>query len=693
MKTFKSRVIAQMMAMCLLFTGLDVLAEDVSKQSNSEELQLETITVTAQKQEEKAQEVPMGITVLDTVAIEDGNVESIRELADFVPNFLVNDEGASGANSPSMRGIYAMVETRTSASALFVDGVPILTAMGFEDTLLDIERVEILRGPQGTLYGKNTEAGAISIITRQPDNNFRAKISGDWGKMLSAEAGNQSKQAYTLNFSGPIQEDRFFYGIAGKFYQRDGYIENTNTGDAADDRKHWFGRLQLRWTPSDKLDISLITARLKYDEGSVNMRLTEAGASMFGLSVTEDRKESSNLEGFNKSSSETQSLKVRYNLSDLLTVTSVTARRVYNDKMTTDWDFSPMTISHSHKDNTYTKLSQELRLDYSSESLQWLIGLYSDNDMDEFDIEMESDFPQMAKTIDRDFSGQAQAVFGQVNYSLTSNLNAIGGLRYENQDQEYENHVANTRIEDSWNEVSPKLALEYDWEPDIMTYASVSKGYRSGGFNVYATNSKYATYDEEKLISYEIGLKSLFQNNRIMLNGAVFLMDITDMQVSESVTPVLSYLTNAGEATSKGIELEMMAKVSESLKVQGSLGYLISEFDDFEDSKGDYKGNKVPFAPDYNYNIGAQYRFRDRYYARADVIGYGEMYLDKANDYKRDPYQIVNARVGYEMENLDIYLYGKNIFDEEYNVDGFFGGYYVVYSDPGEFGLQVTYRY
>ncbi len=639
---------------------------------NEKTVEIETVTVTANKMEENVQEVPMSLTVMSETEIEDLKIESIGELSNFVPNFTMNNEGASGMNASIMRGIYANATTLTVSAGLFVDGVPVLSATGFEDTILDIERIEVLRGPQGTLYGKNTEAGAINIVTRQPDNDFRAKLSVDAGKLLSYETGNGWKQAYTLNLSGPIQTDKLFIGVAGKFYQKDGFMENTFTGDTNDDREHWFGRAHLRWTPSDRLDVSLIASILQYDDDAVAMSLTEFGAAAYGLSGFADRQVASNFQGGNDARTDTQALKIKYDFGDSLKLTSITARRVFDDEMAGDWDFSPMTLMHSDKDNTYTKVSQELRLDSSTGNVKWIAGLYYDHDNNEFDFVTDSDFPAMASATRRDFNGDAYAAFGQISYAPIDRLRIIGGLRYEIQEQEFENHNLGTTIDDSWNELSPKLALEYDWTPSTMTYASVSKGYRSGGFNTFAFDPQYNSYDEEKLWSYKIGTKNLFWNNRLMLNGSVFLMKLADMQVTEAVTPMESYLTNAAEATGKGFELEMTANVTAGLSVMAGFGYTDLEFDDFEDALGDYSGNKNPYAPVYTFNVGAQYRFEDGLYARADLIGNGEMYLDRANNYKRDAYEIVNAKIGYETEHFDVYLYGKNIFDEEYDSYGVF---------------------
>jgi iron complex outermembrane receptor protein len=665
--------------------------EEKSKQETAQEekargeYELGTMTVTAQKQEENVQEVPVSITVFNEQDIEDMKIESVRDIADFVPNLMIYQHGSSGRNTPTMRGITARPESFGVSTGLYVDGVPILTGPGFVNEMLDIERIEVLRGPQGTIYGKGTETGVINIITRQPDNEFRGRIS--------AEGGEDKKGQFSLNLSGPIQKDRLFLGIAGKYYQKDGFIENTITGDTADDREHWFGRAHLRWMPVDDLDISLIASRLEYDDDAPNYNMGENGAAMFGLPAPEDRKVTSNLEGENESSNDSQSLKIAYDISDALTLTSVTAGRVYNDKVLEDGDFSSATLMHCDMDSEYSKISQELRLNYSAERLKWLVGLYYDKDDFDIDYEITSDIPSMAGVTSRDIDGDTYAVFANLTYPLTKQLSMIVGLRYEKEEQDFEDNISHLKADDSWNELSPKIALEYCFTPAIMAYVSASQGYRSGGFNWSATDPQYINYDEEELWSHEIGVKSAFLDNRLIINGSVYYMEIDDMQVNEHVSPMEGYITNAAEATGKGVELEMTARPYDGLSFIAGFGYTNVEFDDFKDALGDYKGNKNPWAPEYTFNIGAQYRHYSGFYARADLIGYGKMYFDKANEYSRDAYEIVNTKIGYEAEHFDIYLYGKNLFDKEYDSDGYFGGMYTIYSDPGEVGLQLVYRF
>ncbi|MDX9963965.1 TonB-dependent receptor domain-containing protein [Desulfobacter postgatei] len=678
----------------LLFSAhLPAIAGQTLKNQSKTSEKLETITVTAQKQEENIQDVPMGITAFTAQGIEDAKIESVSDLADFIPSLMIFGEGATGANTPSMRGVHAPFETLTLSTGLFMDGVPVQSVLGFEATFLDIERVEVLRGPQGTLYGKNTEAGVINIITRQPDNNFRGSVSANIGTLLSSETDDPLTQTYTINLSGPIKTDKLFIGIAGKFHQKDGFIENTATNEPADDREHWFGRAHLRWTPTDQLDISFITSQIEYDGGGVNMNLGGYGASVFGLSAPDYRKVSSNFKGENNSSGQSQSLKINYEINDAFRLTSVTSRRFYNDKLTNDWDFSSATLKHTDKDSEYTTLSQELRLNYNNGGVKWIAGVYGDKDEAEYNAENFSDYPSMANVRDRDVDGNTYAVFTNLTCLLSQRFSLVGGLRYETIQKEFQNNINAKNIDDSWEALTPKFALEYRPLPGIMTYISASKGYRAGGFNFLSTDPEYESFDEEELWSYEIGAKNTFFNNRLVVNASIYLMDLSDMQVSETVAPTESYITNAAEATGKGVELELMGKITAGLTIMAGFGYTDIEFDDFKDTAGDYQGNTSTYSPGYTFNIGAQYRWENGFYARADLIGYGEMYFDKANEYKRDAYQIVNAKIGYETEHFDVYLYGKNIFDEEYDSYGYYGGYYTIYSDPGEVGLQVTYRF
>ena len=697
------RLVVTIMAAAFLFnpyfiTGVIAQEEKPKQETTQEEKargehELETMTVTAQKQEENVQEVPISISIFNEQAIEDRRIQSVLDVADFVPNLLIFQNAWSNIITPSMRGIHAHPHTLSVSTALYVDGVPSLSCIGYEDGVLDVERIEVLRGPQGTLYGKNAEAGVISIITRQPDNEFRGKATVQGGSFLSTETGDGLDGTFSFNVSGPLLEDRLFAGFAGKYYQQQGFIENVTTGDTANDKGHCYGRGHLRWTPTDQFDISLIISQMEYDDAGPNFGMTELGSAMFGLSPNGYRQESSNIDPYNKSIESFQALKVIYDFNDALKLTSVTVRRVYEDKRWSDLDLSQMTIAHSKMDSQFEKLSQELRLNYANEKLKWLVGLFYDNDNDDYFNEVVSDYSIMASTTARRIDGESYAAFTNLTYPLLQDLNVVAGLRYEKQNREIKDNVSGGQRADSWESVTPKLVLEYFFTPSIMSYIGATKGFRSGGFNVPDVGSQYVSYDQEELWSYEVGAKSVFMENRLVVNGAAYYMDIENMQVDEAISYLETYTTNAAEASGYGFELDVTARLLEGFTVTAGFGYNHIEFDKFQDALGDYKGNMSSYAPEYTFNFGAQYRHYNGFYARADLIGYGKMYLDHANEYTRDAYQIVNAKIGYETERFDIYLYGKNIFDEEYDMVGYSGGYAIIYSDPGEIGLQLTYRF
>jgi iron complex outermembrane receptor protein len=659
--------------------------EAVQEGKASKSYELQTMTVTAQKQEENLQDIPMSISVYNGLSIEDMRIESVKDVADFTPNLMLFDNGQPGQNSPTMRGINATVDSFTVSTGLYVDGVPILMGSGFDTEMYDIERIEVLRGPQGTLYGKNTEAGAINVITKLPDNEFRGRVSG--------EIGEDNKRQGVVSLSGPVLQDKLFFSVSGRYYEKDGLITHADTGETTDDRRRWSGKAHLRWTPTDDLDISFIASLFQYDDEAININLTEMGYNAFGFSAPGYRQVSSNIDGRHESKNTSQALKITYDITDILSLTSVTAHRVWNDVLNQDFDFTPYTIGHTDKDGEYGIFSDELRLNISTDHFIWLVGLYYDNDRIEEFIDTISDYPEMQYTYDREINSDTYAAFTHISYSLSDKIRLLGGLRYEKSDYEFDEITTGHQVNESWDAITPKIAVEYHFTPSIMAYANVSEGYRSGGFNAYTQDPQYYSYDAETLWSYELGFKSSFLDNRAILNGAVFYMDISDMQVSEAVDYLEGYTTNAAEATSMGAELEITARVLEGLTLTAGFGYTDIEFDSFEDALGDYEGNKAPYAPDYTFNLGAQYRHRSGFYARADMAGYGEMYFDKDNMFSRDPYEIINARIGYEAGKFDIYLYAENLFDEEYDSEGYYGGYYVVYSEPREVGLQLVCRF
>ena len=652
---------------------------------SSENKKLDNITVTAQKQEENIQDVPISLTVLDGLSIEDKNINNVWDIMDNIPGLMNFDTGMSDIFAqPSMRGITAPSTTFNSSVGLYIDGAPVFASPGFAATLIDIERVEVLRGPQGTLYGKNTEAGAINIITHKPNNELRGKVS--------TTLGEDNKKMFTGSVSGPVVKDKLYFGLSAQKDTKDGFLENKNLGGYDNDRDRLYGRGQLRWTPNENWDIFYIMSRMAIDEGASPQVGNAAMMARYGQPALPDRTTYSDLKPRRDSTNDFQTLKVDYQLNDSVSISSITARKVTDWDVEVDFDFTSNPLYHVYNDSEYSNLSQELRLNWESEKTKGVVGLYGDRHSNDIDMgNIIANAPNVATT-KRELSGDSYAIFGQLDYALSDNLHLISGLRYEKQNMDYDDDLLSIKTDKSWNKVTPKISLQYRFSPEVNTYATVAQGYRTGGFNHTATDLEYQTFDPEELWNYEIGLKTNLLDNKLLLNTSLYYMDIQDMQVEESINPLTSYVNNAAEATSKGIELEITAYATEELTLNGGFSYNKTEFDSFSDASGDYSGNKNPFAPEYTVNLGAIYRHYSGLFISANMIGYGAIYLDKANQNKRDAYEIVNSKIGYQGDEFDVYLYADNLFDKKYDSFNYYG-FYNNYSPPREIGIQLAYRF
>ena len=637
---------------------------------------LNKVTVTAQKQSENIQNVPISLTVFDDISIEDKQIHTVKDIASYTPNLMFFEHGASGMVSPSSRGIFAEMQTLTTSVGMYIDGVPVSFGFGFDEILVDVEQIEVLKGPQGTLYGKNTEAGVINIITKKPNNEFKGKIG--------VEVANDNKKQITLNASGPILKDKLYLGVSAQHYEKDGDLKHSTSGKIVDDRETNYAKINLRWTPKDDLNISLISSKVKYNDG--DWAMNNASASK--------KEVNSNFEGYNKSESLMNALKIHYKINDL-DLQSITTHRTYKDIGAHDFDHSPMTFMHTDKSNTFKKVSQEFKISKQKENYSWLVGVYADKDDNTYNYVTMSVNPMFAGKTYRKLKDDSLGIFTHGSFNINDKLTIIGGLRFDKDKKTYKDKSYNIDLKRDGTNISPKIALNYNISNNAMTYINISKGYRSGGFNPFAPTGYSKTYDEETLISYEIGSKNSFFDNRLIFNSAIYYMDISDMQVNTSIPNggFASYMSNATKATSKGVEIELNYQATDELSLFSSVGYNKTEFGDFSDTKGDYSGNTNPYAPKYNYNIGTQYRNALGYYASMNINGYGKMYFDKANKYAKKAYNLVNVKLGYETKHYDIYLYGKNIFDKNHDSDGYFSGKYVIYSEPREIGVQLAYRF
>ena len=672
----------------LLFTWAGpALAEEITPDqqtshtpsAQTQPAKTETIMVTAQKQTQDVKEVPITMSVFDSYALEDMNVESIEDIMVYTPNMAYFAAGGEGVGTPTVRGLTASLRSFGTSTALYVDGIPYTRGFGFDTILQDIEQIEVLKGPQGTLYGKNAEAGVVNVITQKPGNTFRARVQG--------ELGEDKKRVASASMSGPVIKDKLFIGVSAKHFQKEGFMTNTTTGKTVNDKEYNFGKFNVIFTPSDNLEFSLLTQTIQFDNGDLTLN---------SINAPNPREVTSDLEGYDKPSSTVSALNTTYTYNDIKFETILTYWDYKFDSLN-DFDFTSNSAAQYHlrSRNEFEKKSGEVRISSKTGAVTWLVGGYADKDDDIVDNTITMQGGSMTREIDHELGAKNMAAFTHATWEMTQRFSLIGGIRYDKDEKEFTEASTNRHEEDSYSAVSPKLAAHYKLTPDAMVFATASRGYRAGGFNSFAApnQSQHLSFEKETVWNYEFGSKTSFFNDRLDLNFSLFYMDITDMQVETAVDNIYTWIQNAAEATSKGVELEAQFKATDEISLFTSCGYTDVTFDEFSDTKGDYSGKTNPYAPKYSLGIGAQYRSRAGWFARVDATGYGEMYLDKANKYKRDAFALLNAKIGYEGESFDAYITAKNIFDKVYDSVGYYEGRYTVPSPPREIALSVAYRF
>ena len=690
--------------------------EKAKEEVAQEEYELETITVTAQKREENIQEVPASITALSEIQIEDAGIKDIEDLVFYTPNLHMVKSGNHVEQQPIIRGMFNRMNPNPMVG-VFVDGVGYSRHLAYDPDLYDIERIEVLKGPQGTLFGRNTEAGAIRIITKKPGNIWEGKASAGYG--------DYDSQDYSAAVRGPLVKDRLFFGISGKRYLSDGYYENDYLGtDDAEYRDDISGRAILRWTPTEAWDIILNANADRYEDGFGPWSPFEEPTHHVNLDYKGELE--NDLNG--------QSLSLDYE-GGWFRFTSITAHRDVDYDVDYDMDCTQFDMMRNYYGQDHDQWSQEVRLasPKDSGSFKWLIGgYYLDED---FDVDCTFDFrqgfpdygiPPYMATQKSKLHTENYAFFGLATYTLWEKLGLTAGLRYDHDKKEFSGTqfdtpdvmgagVTSVKSDKTLSEWLPKFAIDYRFTQDFMGYASISKGYTAGSFNELDPSVLGVPYDAEYSWNYEAGLKSGWLDNRLILNLAAFYIDWKDKQVFIHTGAVSNIFKNAAEATSMGFEIEALARPVRGLEIVAGFGYLDAKFDEFTEPVYDpmtgektgeksYKDKKLEVAPEYSYNLAVQYRYplfnSNTLFSRLELQGVGDFYYDFDNEKKESSYEIVNAKLGYEGEykgyGFDLYLWAKNIFDKKYSTSAWGSdqmGWFARAGDPQTFGVTLTWRF
>ena len=627
---------------------------------------LEEIVVTAQKRDQRLIDVPLSVSVVDEAYLTDRTTYFLTDLGEKLPNVV---SGGPYAASFTIRGI-----TSSSAGSGFapsmgvnVDEVFMGRDRSFDTGVVDVEQVELLRGPQGTLYGKNTIAGTINVTTKRPTNEFEAIANLRYGNENTVEARG--------TLSGPVIQDTLLVRANLFMRQRDGYIRNRTLDKDVNDTDNWGGRIMAVLTPSDRLDIELRADYYEQDEDSgvqETFRTPDGSLLPFPPFTTvppqsgTDREVDQDMLAFSYREVKGYSAKVDYDWNGH-TITGITAWREQESDQLFDNDGGPLDGFDTGRAEGVERFSQEIRLTSPAEErLSWIVGAYYDREVDENDyhIAVGSGFPtailppvlgfsvplpptyrEEAVTSNR-ITSKSWSAFVSGTFDITQALTLQAGLRYTDEEKSLFYSQGPTVIaappnsvliglfslpftlagfpngfRDDYSDtaISGDVSLSYAFSNDHVAYARYSRGYKAGGFQSDVISPPFVFvpgvapdlgFEPETLDAYEVGFKGTWLDGTLLGNLAVFYYDFKDKQ--EQVNSGVSFLvSNAASATSQGAEIELMwATPVEGLSLFANLGYLDAEYDEFPLGGGpgtDFGGNDLAGAAEVSGSIGGSY--------------------------------------------------------------------------------------
>lgn len=746
----------------------------------------EVAVVAKMKQKNNLREESLSSTTIKLGEIERKQVVSLQDAAMQVPNLHIPNYGSRMTSSIYVRGLGSRIDH--PAVGMYMDNIPYLNKNGFDTDLWDIMRIEVLRGPQSTLYGRNTTGGIINIYTLSPMVYQGARIS----------TGYSSGNTYTTKGSLYIKpSEKFAFSWGANYLKRDGFFTNEYTGEKCDREESATGRLKLIYKPTERLTIENTFAAGKVDQGGYAYRLHNPAAGTTGNVNYND------ICGYERTTL-SNGLSISYK-GDRHTFSSVTAWQYLDDCMTLDQDFTPasmFTMQQAQHENTFTqdfimKRSQESRM------WQWLTGVtlfYKDMEMkapvrfrqdginalilgningifqgmpapmntaklqfaqDEFDLNSTFYMPVLGAAM------YHQSQFNIGKFTLTAGLR----LDYEKAKLDYLSNsqvdyiysmkiqmnpmmpptevkvesgvstVMADKLTESWFEVLPKFALQYSMEEKGNLYASVSRGFKAGGYNTQIfsdilqnrlksdlmadlmdkaggasgsmgggmqggnTTTSYSvdetiTYKPEYSWNWEAGAHLTI--GRFTADAALFYINCTDQQLTvfPDGNTTGRMMTNAGKSVNKGVELALNGQITQALHIGASYGYTSAKFKEYNDGINDYSNNHIPYVPQNTLNANASYTFwnvgklADRLQLRIGYNGIGKTYWDEANLISQKYYQLLNASVYVEKGKFSVELWSKNLTDTSYNAFYFVsvGNAFFSQGRPAEYGITVNFE-
>lgn len=674
---------------------------------------IEEIIVTATLQDEQLQTLPISVTVLSEQDIQTRHAQHVSQLLNQAPN--VNfASGASRGRFVQVRGIGERSQFKDPLDAsvgLVVDGID-FSGIGLAGTLFDVRQIEILRGPQGTNFGANAMGGLIHVESNQPTSDVESN-------MLLGTGSHGAHQAGAV-LSGPLSQT-LTGRIAIHQFTGDGYTENNFLGRSdTSDFDELTLRGKLRWQVSDTTDINVTASYFDANNGY----------DAFSLNNT--RHTGSDEPGHDKQQSNGLVIALSHDLPEMIFEASVFFEHSDLD-YGFDWDWSNAALSElrggENNSRQRDSAAADLRLS-GGEQFSWVAGAYfyrRDVDLS-YNDHWEDNFGFYPSSFGSRFTTDRQALYGQVNMPSTDNLELSIGGRLERYDDDYTDSAGVTASPDDqlWG---GRLSLEYSPTNNLMVYGSVSRGYKTGGINgqaaagadpianpeVAAFLTERLAFTSETLMSYEVGVRSSTLDETIQFSLSAFHMDRDNMQAKAWVlffpADWKSYLDNVDEGYNRGVELSATWQANDDLVIDVGLGVLDTELgnltvqniDNFPPTPMDQSNRAQAHAPGYQYFVTADYQLSDKFHLNVQVEGKDEFFFSNGHDIKSDSVSLAHITLRYQLENVEFSIWGRNVFDEDIKVRGFYfannplNGWvneaYYQLGEPRTFGLTARMQF
>ena len=760
---------------CLL--SATALAEDINTlpKDTTKVIDIEEVVVIASPKETgKLRELPNAVSLISQKDMQANQITTLKNVSALVPNFFMPDYGSKITSAVYIRGIGSRINT--PAVGLYVDNIPYIDKSAFDFNFYDIERIDILRGPQGTLYGRNTMGGLIKVHTRSPFSYQGTDVKLSYGSKSNYRSASLTHY-HRWN-------EHFAFSAGGYYEGSDGFFRNAYNGKKIDNMEAGGGRIRAIWLPSDNLKLDFTIGYDYSDEGGYPYYYTGA------LNKSkEEYKEHIGKISYNRDCGYRRGLfntglNIEYQGNSFI-MNAVTGYQNLTDRMYLDQDFLPVDIYNIEQKQRINTLSEEITfkskknqrwiwvtgasgfyqwlhtdapVTFQSEGIQWL-----ENNINKgmassgmpINLKILSETMPVPGIFDTPVLGAAIFHQSTFNHLLFENLSATVGLRldYEKNKIDYNSSAAMNiqmymagkpmgkpmeqaaefigKLDDDHVQLLPKFALKYDFNKQNNIYATVSRGFRSGGYNIQMFSEllqsalkqrpgagsavsddeikNLVTYKPEYSWNYEIGSHLSLFGGKLKTDLAAFYMDTRDQQIAKFVESGLGrMMVNAGSSGSYGAEVNLTASVNRNLSLNGSYGYTHSTFKKYDAGKSssdeniDYSGHYVPFVPRHTMNVGANYSFflGGNKWAQSLTVGLnytgaGKIYWTEKNDVSQSFYGTLNGRISLQAKALQIDFWGRNLTNKDYTTFYFesMERGFEQRSKPLQLGVDVRYHF